>query len=80
MNDKLESNIEDVWVELILHSQRVLIGTIYRHPKDTAFYDKFNTVLEGMWQKRKNIILLVDFNSDMKFRSEEERDPNTEKS
>ena len=80
MNDKLESNIEAVWVELILHSQRVLIGTIYGHPKDMAFYDKFNTVLEGIWQKRKNIILSGDFNSDMKARSQEERVPNTEKS
>ena len=51
MNDKLESNIDAVWVELILHSGRVIIGTVYRHPKDTcmANYDKFNTVLEGIW-------------------------------
>ena len=79
MNDRLESNIEAVWVELILHSQRVLIGTIHRHPKDMAFYDKFNTVLEGIWQKRKNIILLGDFNSGMKFRSQEEKTPSTKK-
>ena len=79
MNDKLESNIEAVWVKLILYSQRVLIGTIYRHPKDIAFYDKFNTVLEGIWRKIKNIILLGDFNSDMKARSQEERVPNNEK-
>ena len=79
MNDKLESNMEAVWVELILHSQRVLIGTVYRHPKEMAFYDKFNTVLEGIWQKRKNIILLGDLNSDMKASSQEEGDPNTKK-
>ena len=76
MNDKLESNIE-VWVELILHSQRVLTGTICRYLKDMEFYDKINTVSDGIWQKRKNIILLGDFNSDMKARSQEEGDPNT---
>ena len=63
MNDKLESNIEAVWVEMILYSQIVVMGTIYWHLEDMAFY---------IWQKRKNIILLGDFNSEMKARSQEE--------
>ena len=37
ISDKLENNIEAVWIELILHSQRALMETVYRHPKDMAF-------------------------------------------
>ena len=38
---------------------------IYRPPQDSLFFNHFRNVLENIWLRRKNIILLGDFNSDM---------------
>ena len=40
-NDKLDSNIEALWIDVIMHSQRIMIGNVYRHPKDKNLYQKF---------------------------------------
>ncbi len=48
-----------------MHLQSILIGNVYRHPQDKSFYQKFRNVLEGIWEKRRNIIIVGDFNSDL---------------
>ena len=56
---------ESVSIELCLKSQKFLIGCMYRAPTDRAFYDHFSKVINHLWTKRKNIIKLGDFNSDL---------------
>jgi len=63
-NDKLDSNIEALWIDVIRHSQRIMSGDVYRHPKDKNFYQKFRNVLEGIWEARRSVIIVGDFNSD----------------
>ena len=50
-------------MDLIVSSQHYLIADIYRPPDRADFYDKFKDILEKIWIKRKNIILLGDLNS-----------------
>ena len=59
---------ESVWIELHIHSQRYLMGSIYRPPDKYDFYEKLKIVLDSIWIKRKNIILMGDLNSDLLFR------------
>ena len=59
---------ESVWIELHIHSQRYLIGSIYRPPDKYDFYDKLKIILDSIWIKSKNIILMGDLNSDLLFR------------
>ena len=40
---------ESVWIEL--HSQRYLIGSIYRPPDKYDFYDKLKIILDSIWIK-----------------------------
>ena len=63
-----EDNIEGVWINVLCQSQTWLLACIYRPPDNGAFFDAFNKVLEKVWVKRKNILLLGDYNSDFLFR------------
>ena len=56
------SSLEAAWIDLSLHSQRLLIGSIYRPPDCSSFFDEFSEVMEILWRNRSNIILLGDFN------------------
>ena len=60
-----DEKIESVWVELLIKSQRFLIGTICRPQKDTRFFEVLPDILSDLWMKRKHIILLGDFNCDL---------------
>lgn len=60
------TDLEATWLNVTLRSQSFLIGCIYtRPPQDSLFFNHFRNVLENIWLRRKNIILLGDFNSDM---------------
>ena len=62
--------VEAVWIEIIIASQRLLIRAIYRQPDDLTFFGKFQNDLDQVWEKRNNILLLEDFNSDLNFRNQ----------
>lgn len=59
-------DLEQVWIELILASQRLLLGTLYRTPTDKQFFDKFHSTLDDLWLKRSNILIMGDFNSNIR--------------
>jgi len=61
-----KSDLEQVWIDLMLASQRLLLGTFYRPPTDNQFFDKFHAILDDLWLKRSNIMVMGDFNSDIK--------------
>ena len=48
-------NLEAIWTELTMHSQKLLVSVMYRPPKQTTFYDNFEKQLEQIWGRRKNI-------------------------
>ena len=56
--------IEALWIELKAHSQRLLVGCVYRPPDVTSFFDEFNQVLSTIWMSRRNVVIAGDFNSD----------------
>ena len=60
-----DEEINSVLVELLIKSQRFLIGTLYRPQKDTRFFGVLPAILSDLLMKRKHIILLVDFNCDL---------------
>ena len=60
-----ESDLEQVWIDLMLASQQLLLGTFYRPPTDSQFFDKFHAILNSLWLKRSNIMIMGDFNSDI---------------
>ena len=59
------NNLETIWAEINLHSQRLLISVMYRPPADTKFYVSLERQLESIWIKRKNIFIMGDLNSDL---------------
>ena len=65
---------EAAWINIAARSQTWLLGVVYRHPKDTAFYDKLDKVLEQVWLKRLNVIILGDFNSDLYMKGKSKDD------
>ncbi len=63
-----EDDIEGVWINILCQSQSWLLACIYWPPDNAVFFDTFNKVLERVWVKKKNILLLGDFNCDFLFR------------
>lgn len=57
-------SMEDLWIELIVKSQKLLVGCIYRPPHDKKFFQQFQTALENIGH-RANILILGDFNVDL---------------
>ena len=51
----------EAWVYISFHSQKLLVGSIYRPPDYGNFFDEFRLLLENLWRKRSNIVLLGDF-------------------
>lgn len=71
---KLEvKSVGATWIEVICRSQRLLIGTVYRPPKDKDFYDTFKNKLDDLWTKQNNILLIGDFNSDLMTRNKNDQ-------
>ena len=60
-----DEKIESVWVELLIKSQRFLIGTIYRPQKDIRFFEVLPDILSDLRMKRKHVILVGYFNCDL---------------
>ena len=58
-------DIEVLWIQGELSSQNILVCTVYRTPQQEGFYNKFETLLEQIWQERKNIIMTGNLNSNM---------------
>ena len=61
-----KSDHEQMWIELTLASQRLLLGTLYRPPTDNQFFDTFHSTLDDLWLKRSNILIMGDFNSNIR--------------
>ena len=54
--------LEAVWINVTLHSQSTLIGCLYRPPKDMTFFSSLQALLNKIWVKRKNVVLIGDLN------------------
>ena len=65
---------EAAWINIVTRSQTWLLGVVYRPPKDTAFYDKLDRVLEKVWLKRRNVTMLGDFNYDLYMKGKSKDD------
>eukprot|EP00112_Aurelia_sp_Birch-Aquarium-sp1_P008427 Seg1927.10 transcript_id=Seg1927.10/GoldUCD/mRNA.D3Y31 product="hypothetical protein" protein_id=Seg1927.10/GoldUCD/D3Y31 len=63
--DLRNNELEAIWIEVICKSQRLLIGTVYRAPDNTEFYDIFEDAIYKIWQTRNNILIMGDSNSDL---------------
>lgn len=59
------NNIESSWLDLLIKNQRILIGCIYRQPTDNKFITNFDQLMDSICMKRKNLILIGDFNYDL---------------
>ena len=63
--DDLKTDIEAIWIDVTMKSQRLLLGCVYRPPDDYSFYNKFYSLLEHSLRNRKNVVILGDLNSDL---------------
>lgn len=64
------SEIEGIWIRVSVNSTSFIIGNIYRPPSDSSFFDTFHVMLEKVWVKYKNVVLLGDFNCDFTLSDE----------
>ena len=63
---KYDSNeLEALWTELTLCSQRLIVGTVYRPPDQATFFELIPPVLEKIWATKSNILITGDLNSDL---------------
>lgn len=60
----VETEVESIWLELMIKSQKLLVGNIYRPPNDKNFLQQINLILNKI-SHRNNILLIGDFNIDM---------------
>ena len=58
-------NIESTWLNVTMRSQSFLVGCIYRPPQDVLFFESFRELMTNVWLKRRNIVLIGDFNCDL---------------
>lgn len=70
------SVLEATWLNVTIRSQTFLVGCIYRPPNDFSFFDHFRGLIADIWMKRKNIILIGDFNCDMMRNSDNSESDN----
>ena len=63
--DNLKTDIEAIWIDVTMKSQKLLLGCVYRPPDDYTFYNKFYSLLEDSVRNRKNVVILGDLNSDL---------------
>jgi len=63
--DDLKSDIEAIWIDVTVNSQKLLLGCVYRPPDDYTFYNKFHSLLEHCARNRKNVVILGDLNYDL---------------
>ena len=63
-SDKLNT-LEAIWVEVILHSQRLVLSIMYRPPNDADFFSVLEKQLDSVCGKRKNIMIMGDLNSNL---------------
>ena len=61
----MSDDMEAIWAELLLNSQRLLIDCIYRPPDDSSFLDKFDETLGKVQMTRKNLVIAGDLNADV---------------
>ena len=61
----LESpDIEGIWLKIHINSSSLVVGTIYRPPSDSMFFDRFHIMLEKTWLKHRNVVIVGDLNCD----------------
>ena len=58
-------DLEATWLNITMRSQSFLVGCVYRPPNDSSFFVTFRDLITDIWIRRKNIVLVGDFNSDM---------------
>ncbi len=57
-----DEKIEAIWLRIVTKSSSVIIGSLYRPPDNTAFFEDIVIPLEKAWYKYKNLVLVGDFN------------------
>ncbi len=57
--------IEGIWLKLTVNSTSTVLGTVYRPPSDCNFFNSFYTVLEKVWTKFRNVLIVGDLNADI---------------
>ena len=58
-------NIEGLWIKITVNATSIVLGTVYRPPSDSNFFNKFYTMLELVWSKFKNVLIVGDLNADI---------------
>ena len=61
--DLQKEHLESVWCELSLENRRVLVGSIYIRPDDSAALEILLSQLESIISEHENIVLTGDFNA-----------------
>ena len=60
------NDLEMVWLECTVRSQKILISCLYKPPRNKAtFLDKFDQIIGNINEKRTNFVILGDFNIDL---------------
>ena len=57
--------VETIWADVQMHSQKMAVAVVYRPPDQLNFYSEFAKQVEKIRDKRTNLLIMGDLNSDM---------------
>ena len=58
------TDIEGIWLKIMFESSAFIVGSIYRPRSDSEFFQRFYIMLEKVWLKYRNVIVIGDLNAD----------------
>ena len=58
------TDIEGIWLKIMFDLSALIVGSIYRPPSDSEFFQRFYITLEKVWLKHRNVIVIGDLNAD----------------
>ena len=65
LEHNMQCDFESCWLNILYSNQQLLLGCIYRSPNNNKFLTSFEKILNNICLRRKNILLLGDFNIDI---------------
>ena len=65
------SGIEAAWLQVNFQGLSVLFSVVYRPPDANQFFDLIRSPREKAWLKTSNMVLLGEFNCDLKFSNDD---------
>ena len=63
LKSRESTGIEGIWLKIMFESSTFIVGSIYRPPSDSEFFQRVYITLERVWLKYRNVLVIGDLNA-----------------